>query len=69
MPQSVRITDEDYEILRLIKNKEKRTFSFILSKAIKNLAIAKKIDVWNLLKTRTQQELKNKAKGLVKGQS
>ena len=44
MPQSVRITDGDYKILKKIKTKEKRTFSFVLSKAIKNLAIAKKIN-------------------------
>jgi len=43
MPQSVRITDEDYQLLKKIKIKEKRTFVFVLSKAIKNLAIAKKI--------------------------
>jgi len=43
MPQSVRIADEDYKILKLLRNKEKRTFTFILSKAIRNLAIAKKL--------------------------
>ena len=43
MPQSVRISDEDYKVLEKIKNKENRTFSFILSKAIRNLAIAKKL--------------------------
>lgn len=43
MPQSVRISDEDYEVLKQIKNAERRTFVFVLSKAIRNLAIAKKI--------------------------
>lgn len=43
MPQSVRISDEDYKILKMIKVKENRSFSFVLSKAIRNLAKAKKI--------------------------
>ena len=43
MPQSVRITDEDYAILKKIKIQEKRTFAFVLSRAIRNLAIAKKV--------------------------
>ena len=64
MPQSVRITDEDYRILKAIKNKEKRTFIILLSKAIQNLAIAKRITAWDKLSKSHQEELKQKVKKL-----
>jgi predicted CopG family antitoxin len=41
--KSIKITDEDYKILEKITNKEERTFTQILSRAIKNYAISKKL--------------------------
>ena len=65
MPQSVRITDEDYEILALIKNKEKWTFQYTLSRAINFFAKMKRLTPWDKLPKPQQKLLKEKAKSLV----
>jgi len=43
MSKSIRIYDEDYKIIDKIAKQEDRDFVKILSHAIKNFAIAKKI--------------------------
>ena len=68
MPQTVRITDEDYEILKLIKNKGNWTFQYTLSKAINFFAKVKRLTPWDKLPKSQQDSLKQKAKDLVKGQ-
>ena len=65
MPQSVRITDEDYEVLRLIKINTGWTFQDTLSKAIDFYAKTKRILPWDALPESKKTELKDKVKGLV----
>lgn len=68
MPQSVRITDEDYEVLKLIKIKTGWLFQDVLSKAINFYAKTKRILPWDTLPTKTKQALKQGAKDIIKGQ-
>lgn len=66
MPQSVRITDEDYETLKLIKNKENWTFQYTLSKAINFFAKVKRLTPWDNLPKSKQESLIKKAQDLVR---
>ena len=43
MAKSVRITDDDYKLLKKIKERDERIFTVILSKAIRNYARQKKV--------------------------
>lgn len=62
----IETTDEQHKKLKYLKIKENRTMQYLISKAINNFLIAKKITAWDVLPKSEQKSLKNKAKDLVK---
>ena len=65
----VRIKDEDYEVLKMIKTKEERTFVIVLSKAINYYAKVKRLTPWDKLPKKRQESMIKKAQDLVKAKS
>jgi len=69
MPQSIRITDDDYEVIKLIKDKTGWTYKDIFSKAIDFYAKTKKILPWDVLPKSPQEKLKDRAKKIIDKQT
>ncbi len=65
MKVHIEITDEQHQKLILLKNKENRTMQFLISKAVENFLISKRLSPWDKLSKSKQDKLKNRAKDLV----
>jgi hypothetical protein len=65
MTKSIKISDEDYYLVEIIKNQEDWTFTKTLSKAINYFAKVKRMTPWDKLSKDKQDEIKNKAKKIL----
>jgi hypothetical protein len=61
MKVHIEITDEQHQKLLRLKNSENRPMQFLISQAIENYLISKRLSPWDKLPKSKQSRLKKKA--------